>query len=1126
MKGLQKKLIWGLFFLILVVSVTLIIIPFLINPDYLKQLALDQIQRNFGPHISIGRTSLALFPNPRIEVTELVVKEHPDAHAFFRTKFVRLVLKIGPLLRQELVVKELRIDQPEIEISRDQNGQWNVFNTPWAQSERELLGSVLMIEKVSISNGEITIIDESPTKGVRGLMLNNVFLTVVSQADEGRLADLQISGRIHRPERGSTFNVGGRLEPKLLEVGSPSLASQPRVPRWQFSGHIDISNLDMGEIANLFQLNFKPSPLLATTNLRSNLRVIAGQTGYDLILSDFSAQNSLALFVGNANIAGLTADHPTISVTFSASPISLETMYKTLPHQWLLPEFVQVLEESRFGGMVEVVQATVTGSSRLDMGMSAVGTFRLENGFFKRKRVWPDIENIRGTIVLEPDRIKFSDFTGLYDSLPVRSAKGRLLFKEAGPSMEVEVQGIVPGQRVLEVLHDISSVDQTFYRLSTWNVSQGTGLLTLRFAGSISGLHGLSFQQGEYVAKDLHIDIPEFEDPISNGRGRFKFSPTETSLENVHGWVGDNPFTLNGSIQTQKKVRFERMTLQVTLDGQRLVDSWLPDSESTDLRIDGPLQMNLMFSGPVKRPHIKGNVNVADSRLHIPYAMKKAGGIPGSLEFEGTFRSDREVEFDRLEYQMQNFRLAGKGRIGFRPTLAIQFKFNTEPVYLGLLPEGVTVGHGVLRSGILEIAVEVQGEGTDWQQWGTNGWVALTEGVMEVKGLEAPVTNIFLRLKFDSDEAALQRIEFRLLDSDGRLRGSVQNWKTKPDIEVVLESNQFDVDLVIPKEGRSPLRDFLERLAADGTLEGTMTIDQPRYKDVRLRNLTALLRIHDNLVIVDRIRTESDGGPVAGRVLVHLPPNKPAAVRGSFHIKGLPFEQVHQSVGYEERRITGSLSLRGKIQGHGRNTLGVLPTLNGEVEMMLEDGYVRQGTVLPQILKILNLPAVLQTEVDFDEDGFPFDKMTSNLTIDEGLVTSEDIVVDSPIMKLTAAGTYNLKRDHLDVVTAVSPFGRYSDYMKQIPLFGKIIAGERKGLATALFSVTGSIQGPDVLYMPMTSLTTGFGGFAQLALDILKNTFALPVELLNPDGEQPAASNSSGKTKGTISVESEQLVPP
>ena len=1125
MRDLRKKLIWGMFFALLLISITLIIIPFLINPDYLKQLALDQIQRTFGPHISIGQTSLALFPHPRIEVTELVVKERPDAHAFFRTKFVRLVLKIGPLFRQELVVKELRIDQPEIEIKRDRQGRWQLFTAPWAQSETALLSSLLMVEKVAISNGTVTFIDESPTEGIRGLMLNDVFLNVLSEQGDQPKADLQVSGRIHRPERGSTFNIGGRLEPKSLERGSPSLGSKPRIPQWQFAGRIDVSNLDFGEVAKLFHIDLRPSQLLVTTSLRSSLRIIAGQKGYDLILSDFSVQNPLALFVGNANIAGLTAVDPTISVTFSASPISVETVYQTLPHHWLPSDVTQVLDQSTLGGVIEVVQATVTGSSRSDVGMSVVGTFRLENGFLRRKKVWPEIEDVSGTVVVEPDRIKFSDFTGLYDSLPVRSAKGHIFFKESGPRMEVELQGVVPGKRVFTNLINLSSENQVFQRLSTWKILGGTGLLTLRFAGPLKGRHGLSFQQGEYVAQNLQIDLPELDEPISKGRGRFKFSPTETSLENVQGWIGEGPFTLNGRIETLKEVRFDRFTLQVTLDGDRFVNSWLENSPPPELIVEGPLPVNVMLSGPVGHPRVKGNVNLVYSRLQIPHVLKKAGSLPGSLEFEGTVQWNREIELDRLEFRVLPFRLAGKGKIGLSPVPTIQGRLNTDPIYLGVLPEGVTVGNGVLRSGILEVAFEVEGEGTDWHQWRTNGWVALTEGVMEVKGLEAPMTNIFLRLKIDSNEAALQRVEFRMMDSDGRLRGAVKDWKGQPEINITFESSKFDIDLLIPKEGRSPLRDILERLAAKGSLEGTMTIDRPRYKDVPLKNLSALMRIHDNLVIVDRIRGESDGGPLAGRVLVHLPPNKPAAVRGSFHIKDLPFEQVHQSIGHEERLVTGSLSLRGKIQGHGRNAQGVLPTLHGKIDVMIKDGHVRQGTVLPKILKILNLPTVLQDEVDFDQDGFPFDKTTGTLTIEDGIVTSQDIVVDSPIMKMTAAGNYNLKRDHLEVVSAVSPFGRYSDFLKDIPLFGKILAGDRKGLATALFSVTGSIENPNVVYMPVSSLTTGLGGFGQLALDILKNTFTLPAELLGADTEN-SSSNGSSQSQGTVSVESEQVLPP
>ena len=185
--------------------------------------------------------------------------------------------------------------------------------------------------------------------------------------------------------------------------------------------------------------------------------------------------------------------------------------------------------------------------------------------------------------------------------------------------------------------------------------------------------------------------------------------------------------------------------------------------------------------------------------------------------------------------------------------------------------------------------------------------------------------------------------------------------------------------------------------------------------------------------------------------------------------------------------------------------------------MKIENGHVRRGTILPKILAILNLPTVLQSEVDLSRDGFPFDTLTGELQVKNGIVTSENGVIDSPIMKLTTAGNYHLKRDYLDMVAAVSPFGRYSDFMKNIPLFGKILAGDRKGLATALFQITGSLEEPEVLYMPMESFATGIGGFAQLAIDILTNTVTLPSELLKSDSEDAPAPSSLDKDKKAVS---------
>jgi hypothetical protein len=122
--------------------------------------------------------------------------------------------------------------------------------------------------------------------------------------------------------------------------------------------------------------------------------------------------------------------------------------------------------------------------------------------------------------------------------------------------------------------------------------------------------------------------------------------------------------------------------------------------------------------------------------------------------------------------------------------------------------------------------------------------------------------------------------------------------------------------------------------------------------------------------------------------------------------------------------------------------------------------------------------------------------------VQNGLMKTQNFIIDSPVLKISAAGSYDMPTDQLDMVWAVSPFGSYSQFLKSIPLFGRLVAGERKGLATALFQVKGPIEDPQVTYMPMKSFATGLTGVAQLAFDLLKNTVMLPVDILSPQDDR------------------------
>jgi uncharacterized protein YhdP len=151
-----------------------------------------------------------------------------------------------------------------------------------------------------------------------------------------------------------------------------------------------------------------------------------------------------------------------------------------------------------------------------------------------------------------------------------------------------------------------------------------------------------------------------------------------------------------------------------------------------------------------------------------------------------------------------------------------------------------------------------------------------------------------------------------------------------------------------------------------------------------------------------------------------------------------------------------------------------------------------------KVFGLLNLPSLLAGKVDFSNRGMPFDCLSAHLMLKNGHAQVDRYVVDSPIIKMTAAGEYDLPSNSANMVMAVSPLGSYSDLIEKLPVFGKLFIGDRQELVTAFYEVKGPLEDPRVRLLPIKSVASGMGTVAEMALDIMKNVFLLPKELLAP----------------------------
>jgi uncharacterized protein involved in outer membrane biogenesis len=1075
--------------------------PSLTGEDYLKTFFLNQLEQNLGRRIDVHRIKLVLFPKIRLELTEVAIHDRDSDQILLSAKKLDLVLRLIPLLRKQVVGKRLLIEEPVLTLRRDRSGHWNVLDrtNPMPVDNNEaltMLGRIFRIREATLVNGTVIVIDEARPDGVRTLKLETVDAALMIRMERAQ-ADLRFSAT-HREAQGlaavSLSGVFRKIEQQTLAIDDP-LRSTLAV---QFDGQVEGANLSLRDMADFFGPRPVPELLHGVVNARSTIQVIPGVAGYDVLLSDLSANMEQLAVKGKASLSGLLTSQPTFAITFASSPVHVSELFAKIPPVWIHPQLPEVIQDRQINGKVEVVSATVTGSYAEGPQLSLTGEFHVTEGQALIGEDHVQAMDLSAMVFVEAGRIRVTNLAGLYGTIQMDDSKGLVSFLEAGPWLEMEISGTMAAGDLLQFLAKIVKSEQLSRLLDASRDVEGSAAPVFRLIGPLNQQGGITFAGGEIRAQHVSLTHPFLPERLTALEGRFVLAEGETQFDQVTAHLGDLTVQVQGGISGGTASAFRDLLVRISGDAIHM-SQLLPAAIRTPGMFEGIATGIIAFSGLTDAPHLRGELVLNESKVTLPGIVEKPTGAPATISFEGDIPQSKGLTLTRMEIETPPIRLPIKGKIHLGEKFSIDAALATGTVSLSRLPEWIVKGG--FEAGNLELSLDVKGKHRDWHTWKMTGWLALSNGLMIAKGTDGPIQDLYVRLLLTRDAAELKRLSFRVLDSDVAIGGIIRNWATKPTIAAKIESNQMDIDLLIPKGSRSPIRDLLETLAATSKVSATASIARGHYKHLKFGGLSARITIQNGVLDLDRLSAQSTSGEMAGRLVVHLPRNEPAETEISMRATGLLVDDVLKLLGSTSAPISGEARVTGTIRAHGRNPHGVYPTLDGKAEVLLENGRIfkSQERAIWKIISILNLPAVLQGKVDLEKEGLPYNKITASVTVRHGLFETENFIMDSPIVKITAAGNYDLPTDQVDMVWAVSPFGSYSQFLKTIPLFGRIFAGDRKGFATAMFSVKGSIEDPAVTYLPMKSFATGLTGLAELAVDVLKNTVMLPIDLMTPD---------------------------
>ncbi len=127
----------------------------------------------------------------------------------------------------------------------------------------------------------------------------------------------------------------------------------------------------------------------------------------------------------------------------------------------------------------------------------------------------------------------------------------------------------------------------------------------------------------------------------------------------------------------------------------------------------------------------------------------------------------------------------------------------------------------------------------------------------------------------------------------------------------------------------------------------------------------------------------------------------------------------------------------------------------------------------PTLAKILNLASIGIVSA-LSGEGILINKLKSEFTIEKGILELNKYEAYGPDVGFSNQGKILLKEKEIDLEGAIIPMVTLNKIIGSIPVLGKILTNERKGIWSFIYTIKGDLDEPEVKVDPIKTITPGF----------------------------------------------------
>ncbi len=1063
---------------ILIVTLVLILIAFagggvtlllnkLFHLDTYKNEILAELQKALQRQVLYEKGDFSLRFGPSFVFTKVIVKEKDGSADFVTADRVTVKVALLPLLEKKLVLREIILDRPDIRIIRAPSGLFNISDLLEEKPE----AIPLQIKGIKVRKGNLRYLDHTVSAAGLATSVEEADLSInrftrgkTSEirlsafiADEGKRAVITLTGSVQLAEQDKPL-IDSRLNltvlAKNLNAGHYWPYYSRYVPFRKITGYLDIDSSFKGKLSQ-----FSSNGHMRVSSLRFDYpQVFHGiltpqdlHFSYDMDLSPQAvAVKSLDLTVDGLNVKGgctisdIHTDDPRITAHAVTTRFDLTHFAQYIPYGIIVKDPAEFIEQHIKGGIYKLDDGRLDGRVSQILHMERGDNYnvlfingRVEQGLLSFGSKVPTFNSIKGTLEMRGKDFNLIGMSGKFGGSPF-TLNGKIAdYPLDSPSGYPFSMNMIPRQAEVAWLMGEEKANR------------------LTFTGD-SQLHltGEGFTSGYNLSGDWNLTPASYSYPniVNKAPGRLNLLSFKGSINKQEASLGELRYTLSPlSLALSAGYRFagkKRLVMDITTNQFQVGEVATVVPSIPKYQLAGKVQAAVHGESPstnLSDFRWSGDITFAGFSCKPSAQIRTVSNMTGTIHFNGN-----ALETSQLTARIGNSLINGRGSmVGFEtPSLNLVFSSPS----LDMADFGLHSPQKEVKTG------KVQGD------------ITLSNGNLQIKSVFAQINKSVVTLK-----------------------GSVQNLHN-PKIDIVVASPHLEVEDVILVASLEPVT---KPTGTGGivALKAKVSAESGRFGDIQFARLTTVALYEEKKLYLQPLAAQILGGHCSGTSRIDFGTPGAPRYQVACTLENCSAERFMQAIGIKKQEVTGTLSMTGDITAKGKSGTELKQTALGSIKLRFEEGTLRKFSVLSKIFSILNVSQLLKLQLpDMVSGGMPYNEITATLSVRDGVVSSNDLYIDSDAMNISAVGSLDLVKEELNATVGVQPLQTVDKVVSHIPIVGWILTGKEKSFITTYFEAKGKIDNPSVSPIPVKSLGKG-------VFDIFKRVFQLPAKLFTDTGE-------------------------